>query len=120
MAITRSGLGSLNRWAMLLTVPTSAWPFWKSILRLVPSLKPLSARASTVPLRAASRAGCDTNWTMLTDQFLPAGACATTDPRGGGQAPVAATAPPDEAPAAGLGEAAGLAADAAGLAAGLA
>src|SRR3954451_7122709 len=99
MAITRSGLASLNRCAMLLTVPTSAWPFWKSILRLVPSLNPLSARASTVPLRAASRAGCDTNWTMPTVQFLPAGACATTEPRGGGQAPDAA--------AGGLGEAAG-------------
>src|SRR5215210_3120088 len=79
MATTRSGLASLKRWAMLLTVPTSAWPFWKSTLRLVPSLKPLSDSASSVPLRAASRAGCETNWMMPSVQLLPEGACATTE-----------------------------------------
>src|SRR3954447_25864652 len=101
MATTRAGLASLNRWAMLLAVPMSPWLFWKSILRLIPSLKPLSARAATVPSRAPSRAGCETNWTMPTFQVCPAGAWATTEPRGGGQASVEA---------AGLGEAAGLAA----------
>jgi ABC-type uncharacterized transport system ATPase component len=57
---------------------------------------------------------------MPTDQFLPAGACATTDPRAGGHAPAAAGALLDDAAAAGLGEAAGLAAELAEAAAGLA
>ena len=109
MATTRSGLASLKRCAMLFTVPTSPWPFWTSILRFVPSLKPLSASASMVPFRAASSAGCgDELRRCRASSSYPAGACATTEPRGGGQAP--------DAQRPGLGEAAGLAASA-GLAA---
>src|SRR5436305_14439095 len=100
---------------MLFTVAMSPWPFWMSSFRLTPSLKPLSESAAIVPWRAPSRAGCDTNWTIPTFQLLPAGACATTEPRGGGQAPEAEAAGLGDA--AGLGGAAGLAAAAAGLAA---
>src|SRR5919201_6929071 len=75
-ATIRSTFASTNFCAIVVSVGMSPWAFCRSNLTFLPSAKPLSASALTMPFAQASRAGWEVSWKIPIDQTLSAAAAA--------------------------------------------